>query len=479
MFKKNKKNINGNTLVRLLGNDDGYFREVEVTGSILDSYKKSGENFHDQLKKAIKSVEDFIGKYPDFGTIWHINSTAYGGGVAEMIPDHILLLRGFGFKVRWLVFQPKNDDFFDFTKKIHNSFHDVLFDISEEALSLYDVESSNGSLEIGGFIKKGDLIICHDPQPLGAVNKFLEGSHIPAIWRCHIGFPYVTEQIKKTWNFINSYLYNFDHIVLSDENYFSDSMLPTSYISPSINPFSIKNTEYNINDLAFFDLDDFVEIVSFSGEKKTLHDILNERYILQISRWDRLKGFDTLIDSYLNFHDTFKSENIPRLILSGPDATGVSDDPEAFYYYNEIIDSIKLLPLDISKNIIVVNLSMRDPIKNAILTSVIQSNAEIICQLSKAEGFGLTLTEAMFKGRNIIISSAFGLVKQVDNGVSGLIAYGPEIENDVANHLNTILSDENKVNFGNNARKSILDNSIQISKIPCWVDVIERTIKGN
>ncbi|MEM5461817.1 glycosyltransferase [Paraburkholderia phytofirmans] len=452
------------------------FDEVLVQGSVLEHYVAQREDYGQLLDELLRSssvMRDRIAHR----CIWHVNSTAFGGGVAEMLPHHICLLRELGFDVRWLIFKPKQEQFFQFTKGIHNSLHDTTTAALDDLLPHYLEASRQGATELERIIAPDDCLVIHDPQPLCAASHFLDSHPHPAIWRCHIGYPERTPTVDRIWELLGEHLRPFQRIVLSDSEYAFDTPHPIDIIQPSISPFSTKNRNYE------GPADQALEnSVSFnrreSGLTASIQDILGSRYFLHVSRWDALKGIDRIITAFHCFVSaTPDGENDIRLVIAGPDPLDVADDPEGRVYFENCATLCSNLPWEVQQRVYLACISMKNNDANAEIVGRLQQNAHGIFQLSREEGFGLTTTEALFRGRPIVVSSAFGLKRQVANGLNGIVLDEPNIEAkaaDMMHRLATAYSDFEEM--GRTARENCLRSSTQISQIPKWYDAIQSTL---
>ncbi|MFC0804523.1 glycosyltransferase [Ensifer sp. P24N7] len=449
------------------------FDEVLVEGSVLEHYAEEREDYGgllDELFRSSSATRDNIGAR----CIWHINSTAFGGGVAEMLPHHICLLRELGFHVRWLIFKPKGELFFQFTKGLHNSLHDTIPADVTELLPYYLEASQQGAAELERIIGRNDFLVIHDPQPLCAAAQFLDAYPHPAIWRCHIGYPKRTPTVERTWGLLKEYLRPFQRIVLSDKAYAFDAGRPIDFIQPSISPFSTKNRNYGGPPGRALE-----NSVSFSGHQlepnATLQDILQSRYFLHVSRWDSLKGIDRIIAAFARFVATASEEaSHTRLVIAGPDPSGVADDPEGREYFEKCVVLCSNLPKEVRRRVYLTCISMEHSEANAEIVGRLQQNAHGVFQLSREEGFGLTVTEALFRGRPVIVSSAFGLKRQVVNGLNGVVLDEPDIEVKAAEMMHRLVADDRDFEeMARRARERCLRSSTQISQIPKWYDAIQ------
>lgn len=452
------------------------FDEVLVEGSVLEHYameRYDYEELLDELFRSSSAIRDKLGRR----CIWHINSTAFGGGVAEMLPHHICLLRELGFDVRWLIFNPKEEQFFQFTKGLHNSLHDATVAGLNELLPHYLEASKRGAAELERIIGPDDFLIVHDPQPLGAAAQFLESHPHPAIWRCHIGYPKRTPTVDETWGFLEQYLRPFQRIVLSAEEYAFDTDQPIDIIQPSISPFSAKNRNYN--GPAGQTLESSISFNSPESEPDlSLQDILGSRYFLHVSRWDGLKGIDRIIDAFDRFVKTALDEaDDIRLVIAGPDSLDVADDPEGRAYFEKCVAFRSQLPEDVRRRVYLASISMKDHNANAEIVGRLQQGANGIFALSREEGFGLTATEALFRGKPVVVSSAFGLKRQVVDGLNGIVLDEPDIEIKAAEMMHRLATGYSDFEqMARTARERCLRSSTQISQIPKWYASIQSAL---
>lgn len=455
------------------------FDEVLVEGSVLEHYLAERKDYGELLTELLVSSEamrDKIGRR----RIWHINSTAFGGGVAEMLPHHIFLLRELGFDARWLIFKPKEEQFFQFTKGVHNALHDAAVTGLDELLPYYLAASKQGATELEGIIRPDDFLIVHDPQPLCAVSQFLEAHPHPAIWRCHVGHPKHTPTVDNIWGLLGKYLRPFQRIVLSNKEYAFETSRPIDIIQPSISPFSIKNRNHDGPPGRTLE-----HSVSFNGyafePNPSLGDILGSRYFLHVSRWDGLKGIDRTIAAFARFiMATAVGEACDlRLVIAGPDPVAVSDDPEGRECFDKCATLCSQLPEAVRRRVYLACISMKDNDANAEIVGRLQQGAHAVFQLSREEGFGLTTTEALFRGKPVVVSSAFGLKAQIANGLNGVVLDEPDIEDkatEMMHRLATAYGDFEEM--AKNARETCLRSSTQISQIPKWYGAIQAALSG-
>jgi trehalose synthase len=329
-----------------------------------------------------------LGSYLGGKIIQNINSTPSGGGVAEILHRMIPLLKEIGVDARW-DFIKGGERFFEVTKKIHNSLHGVEEDITEADFKHF-LDITDENLKLMDFY--GDIIFIHDPQPIGLIQIKKNGNGYEGkkfIWRCHID---ITAANPKTFNFLKKFIEKYDYSVFSSPLFAKKLKIPQILISPSIDPLSNKN-----KDIPRETIDGVLEKFGIDPEKKI---------ITQISRFDRLKDPLGVIDVYR----LVKKYMDCQLILAGGGAT---DDPEGIEVYNEVLEKAGS-----DKNIHVLNL----PPSSDIEINALQRASSVILQKSIREGFGLTVSEGLWKSKPVVASAAGGIPLQITHKHSGLLS---------------------------------------------------------
>lgn len=322
----------------------------------------------------------------------HVNSTRVGGGVAEILMKMVPLMNELGIDTSWEVIAGE-DKFYQCTKGMHNALQGDPVDISDELLKAYEETNAQNAKTLRPILEDADYVIIHDPQPapLLSLCPNRKGSWV---WRCHID---ASKPHPPVWNYLSQYVKDYDASFFSLAD-FAQQLPHTQYlIPPSIDALSEKN----------MDLDQS-EIESVYGE----FNLDSERPImLQVSRYDRFKDPIGVIKAY-----KFVKQSVPeiQLVLAGGGAT---DDPEGEEVLREVKESagddkdihILLLPPDTHKTI-----------------NALQRVSDIILQKSLKEGFGLTVTEAMWKGKPVIGGNTGGIRLQIVNHHTGFLVDTPE-----------------------------------------------------
>ncbi len=352
-------------------------------------------------------------------SVVHINSTYYGGGVAEMLKTIVPLMNDVGIDAGWRVLHG-TPDFFSLTKDFHNALQgQEEIDFNEDRLSLY--RHTNEDFSVYTHLDH-DWVVIHDPQPLPLIKYYRKKQ--PWLWRCHIDLSSPNQEI---WNFIKRYILRYDRVILSNENFMNPALpVDQSLIYPAIDPLSTKNRELSDS-----------EQDRLIGEL----DIPTDKPIIsQISRFDKWKDPIGVIDV---FKKVRKKEDC-RLVLCGSMA---SDDPEGYKIYDEVKEAAGDL---IDKGEILIRANETDLAINAL-----QRFSSVVIQKSRREGFGLTVTEALWKETPVVCSDAGGLSVQVEDGYNGYVL-DPEDDQGFSDRVIHILRNEEKFKeMKRNARESV------------------------
>ena len=369
-----------------------------------------GKQTVDDLFKIAKGLEGKI--------ITNINSTAVGGGVAEILTRMVPLLRELGVDARWEVI--KGDDrFFNITKKIHNALHGVDVALSEEEVDYFlEVDRENAE----NINLEGDVVFVHDPQPIALVEKKAQLGN-KWLWRCHIDFSHPKEWV---WNFLRFYIEKYDAAVFSAPAFARALSINQILISPSIDPLSEKNRELNEEEIntvfGRFGIDRSRPIVT------------------QISRFDYLKDPVGVVEAY----KLAKKRVDCELILAGGPAT---DDPEGEKVLSEVKERAAGDP-----DIFILLL----PPGSDFEINALQRGSTVILQKSLREGFGLTVAEALWKAKPVIASAVGGIPLQVTHKYSGILTN--TIEGTAYWIKQLIQTPEYAYNLGRNGREHIKNN---------------------
>ena len=380
--------------------------------------------------------------------VWNVSSTAVSGGVAEMVRSLLAYARGAGVDARWAVIQG-TPEFFRITKRLHNAIHGSIGDgspIGEPERRLFERVDAENAAALAPMVRPRDVVIVHDPQPAGMVPALLErGAYVA--WRCHIGQDEVNEEVERGWRFLAPYLRGANAYVFSRAAYVPVKHLDASralVIPPAIDPFSAKNQMLDercvrailkqaglIESTAPRGLCTFVREDGTPGRVDRTADVVRHGapppetapLVVQVSRWDRLKDPLGVLAGFARL-DTARVREA-HLVLAGPSASGVSDDPEGASVLAAVIAAWRELPDGLRRRVQLASLPTIDVDENAAMVNALQRHATLIVQKSLHEGFGLTVTEAMWKARPVVASAVGGIQDQIEDGAQGLLLHDP------------------------------------------------------
>ena len=386
-------------------------------------------------------------------TIWNVNSTARGGGVAEMLRTLVAYAAGAGVDIRWLVVGG-DPAFFTVTKRIHNRLHGVPGDggrLDADARVTYDATLARQRGEVVDRVRPGDIVLLHDPQTAGFAGELRDRGAL-VVWRCHVGLDEHNEWTREAWGFLRELVEPAHATIFSRESFAPDwvDRRWLRVIPPSLDPFSPKNE----------DLDDGeVEALVHREGLVVEGDALpaDARVVLQVSRWDRLKDMVGVLDAFAEHLDDLPPD--VHLVLAGPETSGVADDPEAAEVLAECRDRWRSLPERARARSHLVSVPMDDLDVNARIVNALQRWATVVVQKSLAEGFGLTVTEPMWKARPVVASAVGGIRDQVEHGVSGLLLDDPHDGAELAAALSSLLTDADRCEeMGRAAHERVRDH---------------------
>ncbi len=346
----------------------------------------------------------------------HINSTKSGGGVAEILNRMTPLLDGLGLAVRWETIEG-DQRFFSITKKIHNALQGLQEVFTDDMWAYHEAINAKNAETLD---LDADVVFVHDPQPVPLIKFRRSGLWI---WRCHID---VSNPVREVWERISTYAGSYDAAIFSVSKFAQQMSIDEFIITPTIDPLSDKN-----RDLTEAEVAEVADRFGIPRDKPTL---------LQVSRFDRFKDPNGVIRAYR----LVKKYNDCRLVLAGSSAT---DDPEGDAVIREVKEfagndpdiHILLLPAFSDRDI-----------------NALQRMATVVLQKSLKEGFGLTVTEAMWKGRPVIGGNVGGIPSQIISGVNGFLVNSEE---GAAFRIRQILNDPAMAKgLGDNARQYVRNN---------------------
>ena len=386
--------------------------QVPVEPADIERYRPLlGEPLWSEFSRSMSELASALHRR----TVWNVNSTAQGGGVAELLVSLIPYGRGAGIDERWVVIEG-SAEFFDVTKRLHNLLHGVSSDgagFSPAERATYQSTMERNASALADVIKAGDIVIVHDPQSAGLVPGLSAAGAI-VIWRSHVGVDEPNDFVRAAWKLLEPYLDSASAFVFSRRSYVWDQLdaSKVQIIAPCIDAFATKNRELTDAEMA--------RLVAAAGVAT------DGRIVLQVSRWDRLKDPLGVMRSFADHVAPLTTDTC--LVLAGPAATSVRDDPEQPEVLQELLAQQQALDASIASRVLIAQLPMEDLDENAALVNALQRRADVVVQKSLAEGFGLTVAEAMWKSRAVVASDVGGIADQIEDGTSGLLVEPKDLE---------------------------------------------------
>ena len=425
--------------------------------------------------------------------VLNVNSTATGGGVAELLQTLLANACGVGIDARWVVIEG-NPDFFAITKRIHNHLYGIPGDggpLGPSEHQRYEATLAPNATELINLVRPGDVVLLHDPQTAGLAPPLLDAG-VRLVWRCHVGLDTQNEHSQRGWDFLRPYLDDVPAFVFSCEQFAPPwiSRDRLSVIAPSIDPFSAKNepmsgsdVRHSLQHVGLLDGGTGQPPAMFSrrdgapGRISRRVDLptgppppADAPIVLQASRWDALKDMPGVM---AGFADHLADMGTAHLVLAGPNVDGVADDPEAAAVLDECLVAWRALPEGIRRRVHLACISMTDGDEAAAVVNALQRHATVVVQKSLAEGFGLTVAEAMWKARPVIGSAVGGIVDQIIPGETGYLLAAPHDLATFAETVAKLLADATETErMGRNGQQRASEHFLGDRHLEQWAQVI-------
>jgi trehalose synthase len=436
-------------------------------------------------------------KVLDGRVVWNINSTARGGGVAEMLVSLLAYAHGVGVEVCWEVI-PGDEAFFTITKRLHNHLHSAPGDegpLGDSEHRCYEDALAPSLDELVERVGLRDVVIVHDPQPAGLIPGLKKALGVPVIWRCHVGIDVPSELARRAWRFLTPYVEAADAYVFSRRAFVWEGLDESrlELIAPVIDAFSPKNQEFDeatvraILEVAGFEEGGgggeatFIREDGSTGRVERPAQITGgarlrpgDPVVLQVSRWDRLKDPAGVIRG---FADHVAPGTDAHLVYAGPNVEAVADDPEGTAVLAEVHHLHERLPPDVRRRVHLACLPMEDLGENAAIVNALQRRADVVVQKSIAEGFGLTVAEAMWKAQPVVASRIGGIQDQIVDGVSGVLLDDPLDLSAYGAAVRALLNDPARAErLGKEAQERVRDEFLAVRSLMQYLDLIERLV---
>lgn len=415
--------------------------EVEVGALAPERFRELLGSRYDEFERGIGQAREFF----DGRVVWHINSTARGGGVAELLQSLLAYARGAGVDARWGVIAGEAE-FFVVTKRIHNHLHGASGDggdLGAAEREIYERTLAPAADDLAARVRRDDVVFLHDPQTAGMVARLRE-TGATVVWRCHVGLDLPNATARGAWDFLRPYVEDADAFVFSRRAFVWEHLDEEQIwlIAPSIDVFSPKNQELDplavrsilqrigLADGAITDVPQFVRQDGTPGRVDRAAEVHQDgpvptdaTLITQVSRWDRLKD---PVGVLRGFAGELADLGDAHMLLVGPSVAAVADDPEGEEVLAEVVAARAGLAPGLRARTHLACLPMDDVQENAAMVNAIQRRSDIVVQKSLAEGFGLTIAEAMWKSRAVMASGRGGIQDQITDAVNGVLLSNPE-----------------------------------------------------
>ena len=453
------------------------FREVMQE----EGYRVFGE--------AIDQAKEFLADR----TVWNVNSTARGGGVAEMLASLLAYALGAGVDARWMVISG-NPDFFKVTKRIHNNLHGAPGDggpLDSAEHEIYENNLQENADELAGLVSERDIVILHDPQTAGLVEK-VRSTGAKVIWRCHVGLDTPNDVARTAWDFLRPYVSSADAYVFSRKAFawerLEDSKIHV--VPPSIDAFSAKNQELDEGTVGAIlgatglleDGDGDPVFTRHDGTEERVERktemygagaaAVDARLVVQVSRWDALKD---PLGVMKGFAEYIAPNSDAHLVLAGPSVEAVSDDPEGAQVLQDARDLWSELPSETRDRIHLACMPMDDLEENAAIVNALQRRSNVIVQKSLAEGFGLTVAEGMWKARPVVASKIGGIQDQIQHCETGLLIEDPSNLEEYGGHVVQLLNGpEEAKRMGAKAKERVQEKFLGPRHLMQYFDLFQK-----
>ena len=433
-------------------------------------------------------------------SVVNVSSTAVGGGVAEMLQVLLPLSRGANVDARWLVIDG-DPEFFATTKRLHNRLHGRPGDdgdLGPTEHEHYDAVMRANAEELAAVVAPGDVVILHDPQTAGLAALFRDQG-IPVVWRCHVGIDGGNAWSAEAWDFLRGYLDGCVDAYVFTRQAYAPEWVPAGrlhIIKPSIDPLAPKNQD--LSDKTAVSVLSHVGIIGGQasrpipflrsdgspGRVERFVDIIRTGppprpgapLVVQVSRWDPLKDMAGVMHGFV---ERVLDGSDAHLVLAGPVVTAVADDPEGAQVLEATWEVWRDLHHHQRSRVQLVCLPMSDVEENAMIVNALQRHAAIVAQKSLAEGFGLTVTEAMFKGTPVVASAVGGIVDQVVHGESGLLVDPPDDLERFGDLVNQLLQDPDYARaLGDAGRQRAIQEFLPDTSLEQWQQTLVQAMNA-
>jgi len=385
---------------------------------IEDYHPLIGEEALARILKKAKPLQDLH--------VVNVNSTYYGGGVAELLGSMTILMNSVGIKTGWRVIQG-SPDFFSITKKMHNALQGGEINLTDRKKQIYEEVVYENAIRTH---LEHDLVIIHDPQPLPMIDHYRKRG--PWIWRGHVD---LSAPHPELWNYFSPLVEKYDAVIFSIKEYAQKLHTSQVFFMPAIDPFSIKN-----HSMSEAEIDERLEHYNIPTDLPL---------VVQVSRFDIWKDPQGVVEAF----KIARKEVDCTLVLLGNVAT---DDPEGPEVYESLLESQE-------ERLIILS------VQDTALVNALQSRAAVVLQKSLREGFGLTVAEAMWKGTPVIGGNVGGIRYQIEDGVNGFLVN--TVEEAAARIVQLVKDEALRRRLGEAGRESVRQKFLLSRNLEQYLDL--------
>jgi trehalose synthase len=424
--------------------------------------------------------------------VWNISSRARSGGLGDLVRSMTALARGVGVDARWEVLDA-SADFYRLAKRLHNNLHGF----NDHGRGYGAAERLLYEATVGGRIdltavNPGDIVVLHDPQTAGIVPA-AKARRAIVIWRCHVGLDAPNDVARGAWRFLTPYLEQADAYVFSRLQFLWERLdqAKASVIRPSLNVLSPKNQDLSHETVAAIlartgiQPDEhgdplYARLDGSPGRVDRRSDLLGTAplppavpLLLQVSHWNHLKDPAGLVRFYAR---ELAHHCDADLLIAGPPAAAVKDEPEAKRVLTETIGAWQQLPDDMRARVHLAAVPTDDPQEAAAIINALQRRGTVVVQNSRGEGFGMTILEAMWKRRPVVCTRVGGIQEQVVNGVTGYLIDVDDARTAGQAILALLADPEQRERMGEAARQRVRADFLLPREAVDWTDLIAHLI---
>jgi trehalose synthase len=375
--------------------------------------------------EAIERIIKKAGPLQEYHIV-NVNSTYYGGGVSELLSSMTLLMNSLGIDTGWRIIHGP-PDFFSITKKMHNALQGGKINLSPRKMQIYEEIVYENAVRNH---LDHDIVVVHDPQALPLIDHYRKRG--PWIWRCHVD---LSNPEQRLWNYLSIFIEKYDAVIISIKEYAQRIRTPQMIFMPAIDPFSIINKKMRSDEVK---------------ERLAHYNIPTDLpLVVQVSRFDRWKDPEGVIKAF----KLARKEVDATLVLLGNVAT---DDPEGIDVYNSLLGE---------REDRIIILSQQD----GALVNALQRKAAVVLQKSLREGFGLTVSEAMWKKTPVIGGNVGGIRYQIEDGINGFLVSSVE---EAADRIVQLVKDERlRDQMGKKAQETVRKNFLLTRYLEQYLDL--------